>query len=123
MFDMLQLLPASRPLELTQASIDVFPWWLWLPTIDPIRDDVIGVGIARIALVETWARSTGYTRGAMFLIVHTDKTALLLSAFHGEGRRNPYQHEILEASSHMYKSLLNWKRWNSTELSGGLRCC
>ena len=56
MFDMLQKLPAYRPVELMQASIDVFPWWLWLPTIGPIRD-AVGIGIERIALVQTVAES------------------------------------------------------------------
>ena len=108
-FAMLQSLPASRPLELTQASISVFPWWLWLPTIGPIRDDVIGIGVERIALVETWTERTGYVSGARFLIVHTDKTALLLNAFHGEGRRNAYYHEVLETNSDNYNWWVNWK--------------
>eukprot|EP00974_Lingulodinium_polyedra_P111613 10794872-Lingulodinium_polyedra.AAC.1 len=109
MFDMLQKVPADRPLELTQASVVVFPWWLWLPTIGPIRDDVIGVGIERVALVQTWAERTGYVSGARFLLVHTDKKALLLNAFHGEGRRSPYYHEVLETDSDIYNWWVNWK--------------
>ena len=104
MFDMLQKLPAYIPLELTQASIDVFPWWLWLPTTGPIRDDVIGVGIERIALVQSWAERTGYVSGARFLIVHTDKTALLLNAY---GQK--YDHEVLETDSDVYNWWVNWK--------------
>ena len=33
----------------TEASVESFPWWLWLPTIGPILNDVIGIGITRIA--------------------------------------------------------------------------
>ena len=109
MFDMLQKLLAYRPLELMQVSIDVFPWWLWLPTTGPIRDAVIGIGIERIALVQTKAERTGYMSSAKFLIVQTDKTAVLLNAFHGEGRHRPYYHEVLETDSDIYTWWVNWK--------------
>ena len=108
-FDLLQKLPASRPLELTQASTAVFPWWLWLPTIGAIRDDVIGIGIERIELLHTWTERTGYVSGARFLIVRTDKTAVLLNAFHGEGRRSPYYHQVLETNAGEYKWWVNRK--------------
>ena len=121
MFDLLQRVPASRPLELTQAFIVVFPWWLWVPTVGAIRDEVIGIGIERIALMQTWAEPTGYVCGARFLIVHTDKTALLLNAFHGEGRRSPYYHEVLETNSDIYNWWMNWKPCNASELSSGVR--
>ena len=81
---MLQQLPAERPFELTQAAIDVFPWRLWLPTIGPIRDKVIGTGITRIALVETEEEDTRYKSWARFLIARADYTALLLNASHGQ---------------------------------------
>ena len=108
-FDMLHKLPASRPLELTQASTTVFPWWLWLPTIAAIRDDVIGIGSERIQLLHTWTDRTGYVSGARFLIVHTDKTTLLLNAFHGEGRRKSYYHQVLETNSDDYNWWVNRK--------------
>ena len=110
---MLQKVPAGRPLELTQATIEVFPWWLWLPTIGPIFNEVIGDGIERIALVQTWTERrterTDYVGGARFLIVHTDKTALLLTAVHGEGHRSPYWVQALEKDSDNFKWWVNWR--------------
>ena len=105
----MQKLLASRPLELTQASIAVFPWWLWLPRIGAVRDDVISIGIERIELLHTWTERTGYVSGARFLIVRTDKTAVLLNAFHGEGRRSPYYHQVLETNSDDYNWWVNSK--------------
>ena len=110
---MLQRLPAGRPLELTQATIEVFPWWLWLPTIGPISNEVIGDGIERIALAQTWrdrtTERTGYLGNAKFLIAHTDKTAVLLNAAHGERHRSPYWFEDLEKDSDNYNWWVNWK--------------
>ena len=111
MFALLQRLPAGRPLELTQATIEVFSWWLWLPTIGPISNEVIGDGIERIALVQTWSTTerTGYLGNAKFLIAHTEKTAVLLKAAHGEKHRSPYWFEDLEKDSDNYNWWVNWK--------------
>ena len=88
-----------------------FPWWLWIPTIGRVRDEVIGCGIERIALTQTATeRDTHYICHARFLIVHTDKTALLLNAFHGNGRRSAYYIEMLELDSESYNWWVRWKR-------------
>ena len=99
----------------TEASVESFPWWLWLPTIGPILNDVIGTGITRIALMQTWAEDTGYVSGARFLVVHEDKTALLLNAYHGEGRRRPYYQEVLERGSKQYDWWVDWKATDTWE--------
>ena len=96
MFRRLQGLPSAYPLELTHAALDVFPWWLWIPNTGAVRDEVIGCGIERIALVETISkRGTQVITSARFLIVHTDQTALLLRAFNSRERRTPYHIETL----------------------------
>ena len=110
MFSKLQRLRKVYPLELTQATIDDFPWWLWLPNTGRVRDDVIGCGIERIALVETTTdEHTHAITSARFLIVHTDKTALLLNAFHAPGLRSPYYIAILEPDSSNYNWWVNWR--------------
>ena len=111
MFELLQKVLAGRPLELTHTSVDKFPWWLWLPTIGPISNEVIGDGIERIALAQTWSSTarTGYLGKAKFLIAHTDKTAVLLNAAHGDGHRRPYWFEDLEKDSDNYNWWVNWR--------------
>ena len=110
MFGKLERLPKEYPVELTQATIDEFPWWLWIPNTGRVRDEVIGCGIERIALVETTTdKRTDAISSARFLIVHTDKTALLLNAFHGAGHRAPYYTNILEPDSLNYDWWVNWK--------------
>ena len=115
MFELLQRLHGQKPLELTKASVESFPWWLWLPTIGPILNDVIGTGITRIALMQTWVEETGYVSGARFLVVHQDKKALLLNAYHGEGRRRPYYHQALETGSEQYEWWVGWKATETWE--------
>ena len=110
MFSKLQKLPKWYPVELTQASIEDFPWWLWIPTTGRLRDDIIGCGIERIALMETTTdKATDYICRARFLIVHTDKTALLLNASHGMGHRLAYYIEYLDTDSSNYNWWVNWK--------------
>ena len=60
MFQKAQSLAETRPLELTNASLQEFPWWLWLPTLGSIRDEVIGDGVLRIALLRTWKTRGNY---------------------------------------------------------------
>ena len=106
MFSKLQDLSSEYPLDLTQVTLDVFPWWLWIPNTGNVRDSVIGCGIQRISLVETTRdRRTHAITGARFLIVHTDLTALLLSA----GRRTANTIEILEQGSPDYSYWVNWE--------------
>ena len=111
MFAKLQKLPLVRPWELTDATIEEFPWWLWLPTIGGDSNKVIGVGIERVALMETWSTtgSRGCLDAARFLIVHTDKTAVLLDAAHGGKARIPYSCEDLEMDSAKYNWWVNWR--------------
>ena len=110
MFGKLQSLSKDYPLELTQATIDDFPWWLWIPNTGRVRDKVIGSGIERIALMQTSTDGhTGAITSARFLIVHTDQTALLLDAYHDPGSRTPYSIEILVPDSSKYKWWVNWK--------------
>ena len=110
MFSKLQRLRKEYPLELTQSTIDDFPWWLWIPNTGRVQDEVIGCGIERIALVQTTTdKHTDATTSARFLIVHTDKTALLLNAVHGAGHRAPYYIDILEPDSSNYDWWVNWK--------------
>ena len=110
MFSKLQRLRKEYPLELTQSTIDDFPWWLWIPNTGRVRDKVIGSGIERIALVQTSTdRHTGAITSARFLVVHTDQTALLLNAYHDPRSREPYSIEILEPDSSKYKWWVNWK--------------
>ena len=106
MFRKLQALPSEYPLELTNATLDVFPWWLWIPNIGTVRDEVIGSGIERIALVETTRnRRTDAITSAQFVIQRTDQTALLLSATDvQDGRRTPYRVQTLVEDSPGY----NW---------------
>ena len=68
---MLRKLPAVRPLELRQASIDVFPWRLWLPTC-ATREYVVGIGTERLAIMHTSAARAGYTSGTKLLNAHAD---------------------------------------------------
>ena len=103
MFRKLQNLPASRPLELTQATLENFPWRLWLPNIGDLRDEVIDVVVERIALMQTWKERSGGVNSAKFLIVRADKTALLLNAYGKE-----YSVEHLEISSEDYNWWVNW---------------
>ena len=103
MFRKLQNLPASRPLELTQAALDNFPWRLWISNISDLRDEVIGVGIERIALMQTWTERSGSVTTARFLIVHADKTALLLTA-----TPKAYSVEHLQINSDDYNWWVNW---------------
>ena len=108
MFTKLQSLPKVYPVELTHSSLQIFPWWLWIPNTGRVRDEVIGCGIERIALVETISkRSTQAITSARFLIVHTDQTALLLSASDDTRRRAPYQIETLEPGSPNYNRWVN----------------
>ena len=103
MFHMLQRLPASRPLELTHAALENFPWRLWISNISDLRDEVIGVGIERIALMQTWTERSGSVTTARFLIVHADKTALLLNA-----TNKAYSVEHLQINSEDYNWWVNW---------------
>ena len=108
MFSKLQGLSSAYPLELTHVTLDVFPWWLWIPNTGRVRDEVIGCGIERIALVETTTdEHTHAITSARFLIVHTDQTALLLSAFDDTGRRTPYHIETLVHGSPNYNRWVN----------------
>ena len=115
MFSKLQGLSWAYPLELTHATLDVFPWWLWIPNTGTVRDEVIGCGIERIALVETTTdEHTHAITSARFLIVHTDQTALLLSAYrpeHTDGtiRRTPYHIQTLVHGSRNYNWWVNWR--------------
>ena len=115
MFSKLQELISDLPaglhwsLDLTHVTLDVFPWWLWIPNTGRVRDEVIGGGIERIALVETTTdEHTHAITSARFLIVHTDQTALLLSASDDTRRRAPYQIETLEPGSPNYNRWVNW---------------
>ena len=109
MFSKLQELTSAYPLDLTHVTQDVFPWWLWIPNTGRVRDEVIGCGIERIALVETISkRSTQAITSARFLIVHTDQTALLLSASDDHDRHTPYHVEVLEPGSPNYNWWVNW---------------
>ena len=109
MFSKLQVLSSAYPLELTHVTLDVFPWWLWIPNTGNVRDEVIGCGIERIALVETTTdEHTHAITSARFLIVHTDQTALLLSASDYPGRRTPYHIEFLVRGSPNYNGWVNW---------------
>ena len=73
LFSKLQGLSWAYPLELTHATLDVFPWWRWIPNTGTVRDEVIGCGIERIALVETTTdEHTHAIASARFLIVHTE---------------------------------------------------
>ena len=108
MFSKLQELISAYPLDLTHVTLDVFPWWLWIPNTGRVRDEVIGGGIERIALVETTTdEHTHAITSARFLIVHTDQTALLLSASDDTRRRAPYQIETLEPGSPNYNRWVN----------------
>ena len=110
MFSKLQELTSAYPLDLTHVTLDVFPWWLWIPNTGNVRDEVIGCGIERIALVQTTTdKHTDATTSARFLIVHTDKTALLLNAFHAPGFRSPCYIENLEPDSSNYDWWVNWR--------------
>ena len=114
MFSKLQKLFSDLPaglhwsLDLTHVTLDVFPWWLWIPNTGRVRDEVIGGGIERIALVETTTdEHTHAITSARFLIVHTDQTALLLSASDDTGRRTPYHIETLVHGSPNYNRWVN----------------
>ena len=110
LFSKLQELTWAYPLDLTHVTQDVFPWWLWIPNTGSVRDEVIGCGIERIALVETTTdEHTHAITSARFLIVHTDQTALLLSASDGTGRRTPYHIETLVHGSRNYNWWVNWR--------------
>ena len=108
MFSKLQALSSAYPLDLKHATLEVFPWWLWIPNTGNVRDEVIGCGIDRIALVETTTDDhTDAITSARFLIVHTDQTALLLSASDDTGRRTPYHVETLVHGSPNYNRWVN----------------
>ena len=110
LFSKLQGLSREYPLELTRATLDVFPWWRWIPNTGTVRDEVIGCGIERIALVETTTdEHTHAITSARFLIVHTDQTALLLSAYDGTVRRTPYHIQTLVYGSRNYNWWVNWR--------------
>ena len=107
-FAKLQQLPLVRPLELTNATIEEFPWWLWVPTIGRDANKIIGVGIERVALMETWS-TTGNRScwdGARFLIVHTDRTAVLLDAALDAAHRCME----LPVGSRDYNWWVNWRQ-------------
>ena len=109
MFSKLQELISDYPLDLTHVTLDVFPWWLWIPNTGRVRDEVIGGGIERIALVETTTdEHTHAITSARFLIVHTDQTALLLTAYDYPGHRTPYHVESLVRDSPNYNWWVNW---------------
>ena len=107
-------MPEFRPLELTNATIAEFPWWLWVPTIGRDVDKIIGGGIRRVALMQTWSRTGSRSdwNGARFLIVHTDRTAVLLDAAHGGMARRSYSCVDLEVDSRDYNWWVNWKCWS-----------
>ena len=113
MFSKVQALPKKYPLELTEATIEAFPWWLWIPNTGRVRNTVIGCGIKRIALVQTTTDNyTNAITSARFLIVHTDETALLLDALHDEGHRKPYCVEILVPDTSDYEWWVNWRSFS-----------
>ena len=106
MITKLEKLPKNYPVELTQASVEVFPWWLWIPNTGRVRDQVIGCGINRIALVESRTdEHTGAITSARFVVVHADNTALLLNACLGV----PYSTTNLEPHSKNYNYWVHWQ--------------
>ena len=107
MFEKLKSLPQSRPLELTTSTVDAFPWWLWLPTIGMHREEIIGNGIKRFALMQTWQHRNGQITAAQFLSVHQDDTAILLNAGHDVG----YWTQTLEDPSE-YEWYVNWETYD-----------
>ena len=107
MFEKLKSLPQSRPLELTTSTVDAFPWWLWLPTIGMHREEIIGNGIKRFALMQTWQHRSGHITAAQFLSVHQDDTAILLNASHDVG----YWTQTLEDPSE-YEWYVNWETYD-----------
>ena len=113
MFGKLQRLPRGRPWELTQATVEQFPWWLWLPTVGGFSAKVAGPGIERVALMETWTTRYGQAGcwdAARFLIVLADHTALLLDAAVGGEGHGSYQYRELEMDSPDYAWWVNWWR-------------
>ena len=107
MISKLEVLPKVLfPVELTRVSVDVFPWWLWIPNIGQVRDQTIGCGINRIALVSSTAdRDTGTIIKARFAVVRTDETAVLLHAYRGR----PYYILNLEKDGKLYNWWVHWR--------------
>ena len=113
MFRKLQSLPKEYPLELTHTTVEVFAWWLWIPNTGTVRDRVIGNGIERIALMETTTdKDAAAITWARFLIVQTNKQALLLDASQGSGRGPSYSIQFLDASNYDW-----WVKWGAPESS------
>ena len=112
MFAMLQRLPAVRPLELTDATIEDFPWWLWVPTIGRDANKVIGDGIERVALMQTWTATEDQSdwNGASFLFVHKGRTAVLLTAKSDGRDRISYRCKELPVGSRDYNWWVNWRQ-------------
>ena len=111
MFAKLQNLPLDRPLELTNATIEEFPWWLWVPTIGRDANKIIGDGIERVALMETWTATKEQSdwNWARFLFVHRDKTAVLLTARYDGRDRISYRCKGLPVGSPEHAWLVNWR--------------
>ena len=112
MFAKLQNLPLGRPLELTKATLEVFPWWLWVPTIGRDANKVIGDGIERVALMQTWTATEDQSdwNGASFLFVHKDRTAVLLTAKSDGRDRISYRCKELPVGSRDYNWWVNWRQ-------------
>ena len=112
MFAKLQNLPLGRPLELTDATLEEFPWWLWVPTIGRDANKVIGDGIERVALMQTWTAAEDQSdwNGASFLFVHKGRTAVLLTA-KSDGRDGiSYRCKELPVGSRDYNWWVNWRQ-------------
>ena len=77
--------------------------------VGPVSDQVIGAGIVRVSLAQTWTDGCDVINAAKFLIVQEDNTAVLLSCSHAEKTRMPYEVEALEMHSEQYNWWVRWK--------------
>ena len=107
MLSKLQQIPKVYPVELTRATVDDFPWWLWIPNLGLVRDQTIGCGINRIALVSSTAdEDSGTITKARFVVVREDETAVLLHVY----QNMPYYILYLEKDGSDYNW---WVRWQT----------
>ena len=98
-------------MELTDATLEEFPWWLWVPTIGRDANKIIGDGIERVALMETWTATKEQSdwNWARFLFVHRDKTAVLLTARYDGRDRISYRRKELPVGSPEHARWVNWR--------------
>ena len=119
MIKVMQDLQGNLLLELTEQSVEVAPWWLWVQTLGQLRDSTVGSGIERIWLTNRkYDKYTGNICEATFLVKHTDDNALVLDISLTAGQRAWTRQRWLYGDN--YKWWMDWVNGNSAGHHGGL---